>query len=1439
MKALLRKIRQILRDRKTRRIFTRLVSTVAAIVVFVTTYALVLPAITMESEAACGIEAHQHDQSCYTDVLVCELPESPGHVHNESCYSTKQKQVCQIKEHVHDSDCYDGNGELICEKDEHQHGEDCFEEVRELVCEIPESPGHQHDDSCYQKVLTCGREVHTHSTACYRADTASQAATEAIAVASTESAAAAATGNGLVDNLNDPVENGEPETSLDSSIENNVIDGNLDASPNYSEPGSDSPSLTNEGDKDEPGAWTSTEAAADATAATAASTGSGAGVTGSTAAATGSTTGGTVATVASAGATDTMSAAAGYVPVLDELNFDTLLNKHTRIYYSRLAGTDSSVDNETNGADAAKNTGEPQEEVTWNRIDKHTELKESDNLRLYLAYTIPAGSLNETNQTARYSLPQNIRLTDEQVDEINATVNGIAGQYVSYDTLEILDQEMYGKYLGIEAVEGTRTPADNLDEYLANNEGQEFISATVKVENVFDESTGFLKAQDLVFAFAPYTIQKNQHQYDFEGQPIKAGEEVSGWLAIDVSTEQIYWEKADDETKTADIIFVEKDKKSDLKEISTELKLVETAVNGSEDYSTDESDTNGDDEIATDLATKIASDEDKGTSADKTEDKKLATDNEAGEGRKNKANPLLIMPAMSFSDSITVLTGRPIAGENGGTMEDAAVANAAISLPEEAEISVRVEADEGTFPAGTIMVLKAVEDLDTVAEAVTETVEKTAAVSADDDSDSDSDTNGGSETKAAERTEAEKPEKQEKQNTTTNRKPYGFQAVDITFKDSDGNEIEPAKPVRVALTSEIVEQVRQEIQDIEKSENSEEPGTGVGTSNGMIADPVIVHVDDNGNAEQMELVVPEDIKPAQGRTEEELLEERKAASDKEDSDKAADTDAAAGDDSDESAKSGSTVEFETDSFSVYAIVYTVDFHYEINGKMYDFNIPGGGFVSLEHLVEVLGIASNDENTKNGAENAETDAEDRKDFAGEVLGEDRSGENEEGSANAIADGEISSPKDSTTYEEAIKLNEGEVSEATKKFVADVERVEFSKPELVWVGKVDEATTVGGIKESRGLEVEYSAELTEEQIAEINAQEVKAGDWALIGLRPFDTEETLNVTMKNGDQWAIKVTDEVIDTGSEVDSYIQDGYRFYIFSTVRSPGYYQYWGDYYLCYNGGAGVDSSYSRDAEDLDTMLGDDYLWEITKVSSEKYTVRNVGHPDCYVSLTDDTVITQSSTTILFNPRYNNDGFQLVNESSDLCLTLTFQGQHFYFGTEDRDYTWGARIKLVPTQPSFKITVNVQSSGTGTVQEAANTPGTSIEATINNEGKNQNVIKAIPAAGYSFDYWLKNNVRQNGYPYSSAEIAQRSADLREGDVLTAVFVKKTYDITLTQDNIAHGYVSYNDASSGSNVVKGTSEDTQSIVQYTVASDNTERAASAPITAKGKLPVRSK
>ena len=200
------------------------------------------------------------------------------------------------------------------------------------------------------------------------------------------------------------------------------------------------------------------------------------------------------------------------------------------------------------------------------------------------------------------------------------------------------------------------------------------------------------------------------------------------------------------------------------------------------------------------------------------------------------------------------------------------------------------------------------------------------------------------------------------------------------------------------------------------------------------------------------------------------------------------------------------VSLKTDSFSVYAISYTVDFEYSVNGKMYQFSLPGGGFVSFTDLVEVLGIIGDTNSGENGDEN------------GSVITEN----SEENAANeAIEEDGINSDTNTT-----LTLGDVEVSEATRKFVADVTSVEFSSPELVDVSKVENETTVGQIKEDRGLECEYSAELTEEQIAEINTQTVGAGDWALISVQPFTSEEMLTVTMKDGEQFIIRVTDAQI-------------------------------------------------------------------------------------------------------------------------------------------------------------------------------------------------------------------------------------------------------------------------------------------------------------------------
>ena len=97
------------------------------------------------------------------------------------------------------------------------------------------------------------------------------------------------------------------------------------------------------------------------------------------------------------------------------------------------------------------------------------------------------------------------------------------------------------------------------------------------------------------------------------------------------------------------------------------------------------------------------------------------------------------------------------------------------------------------------------------------------------------------------------------------------------------------------------------------------------------------------------------------------------------------------------------------------------------------------------------------------------------------------------------------------------------ESIPAFLADVEDVTFSSPELIWVGKVEEDTTVAELRDANGLDIDYSEELTAEQIDEINATVISAPDWALLSLCAFDTEESLTVTMNNGDQFVIRVTD----------------------------------------------------------------------------------------------------------------------------------------------------------------------------------------------------------------------------------------------------------------------------------------------------------------------------
>lgn len=162
------------------RIWKKLVTALGCLVVFCTTYALILPAITMERETVCGLSEHVHTDSCYRrqrGALICTLAESEGHTHTDACKGTKRVLSCTTPEsdgHTHGEGCYDAEGVLTCTQPEtqgHHHSDSCYRTEEVFVCGKAESVPHHHTDECYawETVATCGIQEHTHTDSCYPA----------------------------------------------------------------------------------------------------------------------------------------------------------------------------------------------------------------------------------------------------------------------------------------------------------------------------------------------------------------------------------------------------------------------------------------------------------------------------------------------------------------------------------------------------------------------------------------------------------------------------------------------------------------------------------------------------------------------------------------------------------------------------------------------------------------------------------------------------------------------------------------------------------------------------------------------------------------------------------------------------------------------------------------------------------------------------------------------------------------------------------------------------------------------------------------------------------------------------------------------------------------------------------------------------------------------
>lgn len=207
-------------ENKRRKIWFRIGSVMAAIVVFVTTYALILPAITMENKTVCGLEEHTHMYDCYEHITekeekktVCSNKLPTVHKHGKSCYDKDGKLICGYADyiiHEHTELCYDKDGKLICTLEEHkkhEHTDECYETKKILICgkdetaandaensekgdssasvAMPESgdknsnsessSAHTHNSDCYkeEKVLVCDKDEvtpHEHTKSCYDED---------------------------------------------------------------------------------------------------------------------------------------------------------------------------------------------------------------------------------------------------------------------------------------------------------------------------------------------------------------------------------------------------------------------------------------------------------------------------------------------------------------------------------------------------------------------------------------------------------------------------------------------------------------------------------------------------------------------------------------------------------------------------------------------------------------------------------------------------------------------------------------------------------------------------------------------------------------------------------------------------------------------------------------------------------------------------------------------------------------------------------------------------------------------------------------------------------------------------------------------------------------------------------------------------------------------
>lgn len=91
-------IQRVLKEKHRHKKRLQAVAMMMVLVMSITIYSLILPAVAPEKKALCGKEEHLHTDACYGEnvTLICGMPQNATHKHDATCFApmTQKTQVC-------------------------------------------------------------------------------------------------------------------------------------------------------------------------------------------------------------------------------------------------------------------------------------------------------------------------------------------------------------------------------------------------------------------------------------------------------------------------------------------------------------------------------------------------------------------------------------------------------------------------------------------------------------------------------------------------------------------------------------------------------------------------------------------------------------------------------------------------------------------------------------------------------------------------------------------------------------------------------------------------------------------------------------------------------------------------------------------------------------------------------------------------------------------------------------------------------------------------------------------------------------------------------------------------------------------------------------------------------------------------------------------------